>query len=80
MFAILIQADILDDFPSEIDSRKKLREGIMYRSNRSLNNPSRAYPGHLTSFPAREGENVINLVFPGADIWSLLIGGGEFDR
>ena len=46
---------------------------IMYRSNRSLNI-------HLTSFPAREGGNLINLVFPGAGIWSLLSGGGEFDR
>ena len=45
-----------------------------------LQHPSRAYPGHLTSFPAREGGNLINLVFPGAGIWSLLIGGGEFDR
>ena len=35
---------------------------------------------HLTSFPAREGGNKINLVFPGTGIWSLLIGGGEFDR
>ena len=52
----------------------------MYRSNRSLNIPPRAYPGHLTSFPARVGGNLINLVFPGAGIWSLLIGGGEFDR
>ena len=25
----------------------------------------RAYPGHLTSFPARERGNLINLVFPG---------------
>ena len=42
--------------------------------------PPRAYPGHLTSFPAWEGGNLINSVFPGAGIWSLLIGGGEFDR
>ena len=42
--------------------------------------PPRTYPGHLTSFPAREGGNLINLVFPGTGIWSLLIGGGEFDR
>ena len=43
--------------------------------------PSRAYPGHLTSFPVREGGNLMNLVFPGAGhliiahrgwgIWSL---------
>ena len=26
----------------------------------------RAYPGHLTSFAAREGGNLMNLVFPGA--------------
>ena len=32
---------------------------IMYQSNRSLNIPPRAYPGHLTSFPAREGGNLI---------------------
>ena len=53
----------------------------MYQSNRfNIPPPPRAFPGHLTSFPAREGGNLINLVFPGAGIWSLLIGGGEFDR
>ena len=30
-----------------------------------LKHPPRAYPGHLTSFPAREGGNLINLVYPG---------------
>ena len=30
--------------------------------------PPRAYPGHLMSFPVREGGNLINLVFPGAGI------------
>ena len=49
---------------------------FMYQSNRSFNIPPRAYPGHLTFFPAREGGNLINLVFPGAG--SLLVGGGEF--
>ena len=36
----------------------------------------RAYPGHLTSFPAREGGNLINLVFPGRafDHYSLGVG------
>ena len=38
------------------------------------------HPRHLMSFPAREGGNLINLVFPGASIWSLLIGGRKFDR
>ena len=43
---------------------------LMYQSNRSLNInppplPRRAYPGHLMSFPAREGGNLNNLVFPG---------------
>ena len=33
---------------------------FMYQSNRSFNIPPRAYPGHLTSFPAREGGNLIN--------------------
>ena len=38
----------------------------MYQSNRSLNiPPPPAYPGHLTSFAAREGGNLMNLVFPG---------------
>ena len=37
----------------------------MYQSNRSLNIPPRAYPGHLTSFAAWEGGNLMNLVFPG---------------
>ena len=41
---------------------------VMYRSNRSLNIPPEAYSGHLTSFPAQEGGNLINLVFPGAGI------------
>ena len=42
---------------------------LMYQSNRSLNIPpplTRAYPGHLISFAAREGGNLMNLVFPGA--------------
>ena len=40
---------------------------IMYPSNRSLNihppplpHPSQACPGHLTSFPAQEGGNLMN--------------------
>ena len=38
--------------------------------------PPRACPGHLTSFPARKGGNLINLVFPGAgfDHYSLGVG------
>ena len=38
----------------------------MYQSNRSLNIPPPGIPGHFTSFPAREGGDLINLVFPGA--------------
>ena len=53
---------------------------LMYQSNRSLNISPRAYPGHLTSLAAREGGNFMKLVFPGAGISSLLMGGGEFDR
>ena len=42
---------------------------LMYQSNRSFNTPPpRANPLHLTSFPAREGGNLINLVFPEAGI------------
>ena len=41
----------------------------MYRSNRSFNIPSRAYPGHLTPLPSRGGGNLI----------ISLPGGGEFD-
>ena len=41
------------------------QHNVMYQSNQSLNIP-RAYPGHLTSFPAREGGDLMNLVFPGA--------------
>ena len=49
-------------FQEKLDER-------MYQSNRSFNiPPPRAYPGHLMSFPAREGGNLINLVFPGAGI------------
>ena len=32
---------------------------IMYQSNRSLNIPPKACPGRLTSFPAREGGNLM---------------------
>ena len=54
---------------------------IMYQSNRSLNIPlPRAYPGHLTSFPSREGGNLMNLVFPGAGNLITTHRGGEFDR
>ena len=42
---------------------------IMYQSNRSLNilppSPQQVYPGHLMSFLARDGGNLMNLVFPG---------------
>ena len=31
-----------------------------------LKHSPRAYPGDLTPFPAREGGNLMNLVFPGA--------------
>ena len=40
-------------------------------------------PGILRAFDVFScpgGGNLINLIFPGAGIWSLLIGGGEFDR
>ena len=49
----------------------------MYQSNRSFNIPPRAYPGHLTSFPAREGGNLINLVFPGQAFDHYLLGVGN---
>ena len=39
---------------------------IMYRSNRSFNNPPpRAYPGHLTPLPSRAGGNLIISPFQG---------------
>ena len=42
----------------------------MYQSNRSL-----------TSFPAREGGNLMNVEFPGAGyLITSHRGGGEFDR
>ena len=53
-------------WPKSIAGDLSLRDTVMYQSNRSLNIPPRAYPGHLTSFPAREGGNLMNLVFPGA--------------
>ena len=42
----------------------------------STSPPSQAYPGHLTYFPAREGGNLINLVFRGRafDHYSLGMG------
>ena len=54
---------------------------VMYRSNRSLTSPPPHTPGIWCLFLLfREGGNLINLVFLGAGIWSLLIGGREFDR
>ena len=44
----------------------------------TLKHPPQAYPGHLMSFAAREGGNLINLVFLGTGIWSLLIGAISF--
>ena len=58
---------------------------LMYQSNPLLPHPPpfRAYSGHLMSFPAREGGNLINLFFPavghlittlrGWGIWSLAL-------
>ena len=40
--------------------------GVYVSVKSKLKHPPRAYPGHLTSFPAREGGNLMNLVFPGA--------------
>ena len=37
-------------------------------------------PRAFDVFSCPGGGNLINLIFPGAGIWSLLIGGGEFDR
>ena len=45
-----------------------------------LKHPPRAYPGHLTCFPVREGGNLMNLVFPGAGNLITTHRGGEFDR
>ena len=45
---------------------KLLKYVLMYQSNRSSNIPLRAYSSHLTSFVARKGGNLTNLVFPGA--------------
>ena len=48
----------------EIFTLNDSKEQLCTSLNQSLNIP----PGHLTSFPAREGGNLINLVFPGAGI------------
>ena len=37
-------------------------------------------PRAFDVFSCPGGGNLFNLIFPGAGIWSLLIGGGEFDR
>ena len=37
-------------------------------------------PRAFDVFSCPGGGNLINLIFPGAGIWSLLIRGGEFDR
>ena len=43
---------------------------LMYQSNRSFNIPPPGIPGHLTSFLAREGRNLIT-THRGWGIWSL---------
>ena len=53
---------------------------IMYQSNRSFNISPPGIPRAFDVFSCPGGGNLINLIFPGAGIWSLLIGGGEFDR
>ena len=54
---------------------------VMYQSNRSFNiPPPPGIPRAFDVFSCPGGGNLINLIFPGAGIWSLLIGGGEFDR
>ena len=56
---------------------------LMYQLNRSFNIPPPPPPGIPRAFDVFScpgGGNLINLIFPGAGIWSLLIGGGEFDR
>ena len=45
-----------------------------------LKHPPRAYPGHLTSSLAREGGNLMNLVFPGAGHLITAHRGGKYDR
>ena len=48
-----------------------------------LQHPPRAYLGGgdvFDVFSCPGGGSLINLIFPGAGIWSLLVGGGEFDR
>ena len=42
--------------------------------------PPPGIPRAFDVFSCPGGGNLINLIFPGAGIWSLLIGGGEFDR
>ena len=48
---------------------------LMYQSNRSLNKPRAFDVRH-----AREGGNLLNLVFPGAGHLVCTHRGGEFDR
>ena len=45
-----------------------------------LQHPPPGIPRAFDVFSSPGGGNLINLIFPGAGIWSLLIGGGEFDR
>ena len=61
--------------------RLKYSNKVMYQSNRSLNIPSGYTPGIWRLFlSGREGIWWTYKSFPGRGIWSLLIGGGEFDR
>ena len=52
-------------FFRELSAAMKMKMGHNVSVKSKLKHPPRAYPGHLTSFPAREGGNLMNLVFPG---------------
>ena len=43
-----------------------LTKGHYVSVKSKLQQPLQSYPGHLMPFPAREGGNLMNLVFPGA--------------
>ena len=59
-------------------NNKSIRYNVSVKSK--LQHPPPGIPRAFDVFSCPGGGNLINLIFPGAGIWSLLIGGGEFDR
>ena len=74
---MLIQAEL---FTKDNTKIFKLSSTLYVSVKSKLQHPPRAYPRAFDVFSCPGGGDLLNLIFPGTGIWSLLIGGVEFDR